>query len=114
MVVLGLTACGAIACGSGAGNSADDDSGGGGAQTPTARQYLLERVGEAAVVQLYADGFDRRVVYRLFDQLVGMAGVDADQPAVAAQQFPGVAQFAFRIARRRQPHFRTGRGQPRH
>src|SRR3954466_7559226 len=27
------------------------------APTPTDRKYLLERVGEAAVVQLYADGF---------------------------------------------------------
>src|SRR4051812_18125520 len=28
------------------------------AATPTDRQYLLERIGEAAVVQVYADGFD--------------------------------------------------------
>src|SRR5256885_13325419 len=27
------------------------------AATPTDRQYLLERIGEAAVVQVYADGF---------------------------------------------------------
>src|SRR5262249_13224855 len=29
------------------------------AATSTARPYLLERVGEASVVQLYADGFDQ-------------------------------------------------------
>ena len=85
MVVLGLTACGAIACGSGAGNSADDDSKGGGAQTPTARQYLLERVGEAAVVQLYADGFEtlpldqKTLIYHLYRAALAGRDIFYDQ-----------------------------------
>src|SRR6266849_3249180 len=52
---------------------------------PTGRQYLLERVGEAAVVQLYADGFrdlplrDKILVWHLTQAAIAGRDIFYDQ-----------------------------------
>src|SRR2546427_3417699 len=52
---------------------------------PTGRQYLLERVGEAAVVQLYADGFrdlplrDKILVWHLAQASIAGRDIFYDQ-----------------------------------
>ena len=51
MSILGAAACGGWSSNT-AGAPASDT-----APAPSTRKYLLERVGDAAVVQLYADGF---------------------------------------------------------
>jgi dipeptidyl-peptidase-3 len=54
-----MTISGAIACGGGD-NSADAPAPAAAAPaTATERQYLLERVDDAAIVQVYADGFEK-------------------------------------------------------
>src|SRR5436309_5681815 len=56
MTVLGTVACG----GGGIGAPADSSNAAPTASTRAAdRRYLLERVDDAAVVQVYADGFDQ-------------------------------------------------------
>src|SRR6478672_8059187 len=52
---------------------------------PSDRQYLLERVGEAAVVQLYADGFselplkEKTLVWHLYQAAIAGRDIFYDQ-----------------------------------
>ncbi|MDP7471155.1 MAG: hypothetical protein QGI02_02250 [Vicinamibacterales bacterium] len=82
MVVLGLSVGSVAACGGGVSRSPD--------QAPAVdravdRPYLLERVGEAAVVQLYADGFDalpldqKILVYHLYRAALAGRDIFYDQ-----------------------------------
>ncbi len=85
MAVLGLVVGGAVACGSGGGEPADDGPAVAGTETATERKYLLERVGEAAVVQLYADGFEalpldqKTLVYHLYRAALAGRDIFYDQ-----------------------------------
>ena len=85
MAVLGLAVGGAVACGSGGGEPADDGPAVAGAATATERKYLLERVGEAAVVQLYADGFEalpldqKTLIYHLYRAALAGRDIFYDQ-----------------------------------
>ena len=78
LVVLGLSVGGAMACGSGPNGSAGD------AQAAD-RQYLLERVDEAAIVQLYADGFEalpldqKILIYHLYRAALAGRDIFYDQ-----------------------------------
>ena len=85
MAVLGLAVGGAVACGPGGGEPADDGPAVAGTETATERKYLLERVGEAAVVQLYADGFEalpldqKTLVYHLYRAALAGRDIFYDQ-----------------------------------
>ena len=82
IVVLGLSMGWAVACGGELPGSAGDSPAPviSGVDQAVDRPYLLERVGEAAVVQLYADGFEslsldqRILVYHLYQ--AALAGRD--------------------------------------
>ncbi|MDP6607282.1 MAG: peptidase M49, partial [Dehalococcoidia bacterium] len=82
MVVLGLSVGGVAGCGGGSTGSPDEAP----AADPTVdRPYLLERVGEAAVVQLYADGFEalpldqKILVYHLYRAALAGRDIFYDQ-----------------------------------
>ncbi len=70
-----------IACGSGPEPEAGDDP----PATAAARQYLLERVDDAAVVQLYADGFEalslreKTLVWHLYQAAIAGRDIYYDQ-----------------------------------
>src|SRR3954454_13949777 len=55
------------------------------APTPTDRAYLVERVGEAAVVQLYADGFrdlplrEKTLIWHLYQAALAGRDIFYDQ-----------------------------------
>ena len=57
-LVVGCLIVGLVGCGAGSNGSLDDTIGGPAASQGEDRQYLLERVDDAAVAQLYADGFE--------------------------------------------------------
>src|SRR2546425_4701890 len=79
-IVAFMTMCGTFACGAGtpapAGNS-----------TPSAteRKYLLERVDDAAVVQVYADGFrdlpvkEKKLIWHLYQAAIAGRDIFYDQ-----------------------------------
>ena len=63
----------------------DDNPAPAGTAAPPDRQYLLERVGEAAVVQLYADGFralslrEKTLVWHLYQAAIAGRDIFYDQ-----------------------------------
>src|SRR5437016_7993668 len=77
-----MTLLGACACGSGSGNAP--------ASTPAPaaaadRKYLVERVDEAAVVQIYADGFrdlaskEKMLIWHLYQAAIAGRDIYYDQ-----------------------------------
>jgi dipeptidyl-peptidase III len=76
-----MTALGTIACGRGQPSSSTPTA-------PAGRQYLLERVGEASVVQLYADAFrdlplkDKTLVWHLYRAALAGRDIYYDQKYV--------------------------------
>jgi dipeptidyl-peptidase-3 len=74
-----MSLLGSIACGSPAPSSAPA------APQPSARKYLLERVDDAAVVQLYADGFDalplreKTLIWHLYQAAIAGRDIFFDQ-----------------------------------
>src|SRR4249920_3697712 len=95
-MILAMTAVMALACGGSGGIGAVSCGIGApvpGAKAPasaaaapeTERKYLLERVDDAAVVQLYADGFDalplreRTLIWHLYEAAIAGRDIFLDQ-----------------------------------
>src|SRR5262249_24609433 len=79
---------GTVACGQASPSPAASDKPAGtlgAAVTPTDRPYLLQRVGEAAVVQFYADGFnelplkERTLIWHLYQAAIAGRDIFYDQ-----------------------------------
>ncbi len=68
------------------------------ATPPADRQYLLERVGDAAVVQLYADGFDalpleeKTLIWHLSQAALAGRDIFIDQKHASALEMRGVLE----------------------
>ena len=58
LLVVGCLIVGLVGCGAGSNGSLDNTTGEAGASQGEDRQYLLERVDDAAVAQLYSDSFE--------------------------------------------------------
>jgi dipeptidyl-peptidase-3 len=84
-IIIVMTAIGTIACGSGQTSRSTSPAA---APAAAGRQYLLERVDEAAVVQLYADAFrdltlgDKTLVWHLYRAAIAGRDIYYDQKYV--------------------------------
>src|SRR5262245_40548726 len=87
-LILFMALIGTIACGQSSPTPAAAEkpvSAPGGAATSSDRPYLLERVGEAAVVQLYADGFnelglkEKALIWHLYQSAIAGRDIFYDQ-----------------------------------
>ncbi len=81
-----IMAClGSAACGSSSSSSGTAATPAAVTSSPTARKYLLERVGDAAVVQLYADGFselpvkEKMLIWHLYQAAIAGRDIFYDQ-----------------------------------
>src|SRR5216110_3270271 len=79
-IVALMTMCGTVACGGGTPAPAATSS-----QPATDRKYLLDRVDDAAVVQVYADGFrnlspkEKTLVWHLYQAAIAGRDIFYDQ-----------------------------------
>jgi dipeptidyl-peptidase III len=77
-----MTISGAVACGSGEGDGSDAPAT---APATVERPYLLERIDEAAIVQVYADGFEglplreRTLIWHLYQAALAGRDIFLDQ-----------------------------------
>ena len=75
-----MTMCGTVACGAGTPAPAANST-----PSATERKYLLERVDDAAVVQVYADGFpdlpvkEKKLVWHLYQAAIAGRDIFYDQ-----------------------------------
>jgi dipeptidyl-peptidase III len=80
-----MTLIGTVACGQSSPTPAASDKPASAAASSTERPYLLERVGEAAVVQLYADGFnelplkEKTLIWHLYQAAIAGRDIFYDQ-----------------------------------
>src|SRR5690242_16722471 len=94
VVTIALLALGVVACGRTSPSPERSGNGDRGSNTsdprsplsdPSQRKYLLERVDDAAVVQLYADGFeklplrDKTLIWHLYQAAVAGRDIFIDQ-----------------------------------
>src|SRR2546425_8304922 len=90
IVLAGLVACSKPAPGTSATNPESR------VPDPGARKYLLERVDDAAVVQLYADGFsalplrDKTLIWHLYQAAIAGRDIFIDQKHRSALEMRGV------------------------
>ena len=79
-IVAFMTMCGTVACGAGTPAPAANST-----PSATERKYLLERVDDAAVVQVYADGFrdlpvkEKKLVWHLYQAAIAGRDIFYDQ-----------------------------------
>src|SRR5438876_11151316 len=79
-IVAFMTMCGTVACGAGTPAPAANST-----PSATERKYLLERVDDAAVVQVYADGFrdlpvkEKKLIWHLYQAAIAGRDIFYDQ-----------------------------------
>src|SRR5919106_2322718 len=84
-VMLALTALLAVGCSSGGNGEEGSGTPAAAPAAATERKYLLEQVDDAAVVQLYADGFsslplrEKTLVYHLYNAALAGRDIYIDQ-----------------------------------